>query len=354
MASRKIYCKAFLIALLLLHVSELKAQIIDEPQTQGIVLDHSEVDVLAEEMDMDEVTYCNIQALQDNPAYLEEHHQRFMQLRADSIAERAAALASEGYENVLLPKALGEYLFEREEPCSDDLEQEYELAKEVYAFIRKERPAKVDFDSMLLNEPVNSHTCSAMALDFLTRYMKECSSLKKAADCKKCVQNFGRFYRASTVTFGSRQAAFNTIKVDHKYALSEPESIKDRKIQSLANYYGLKLKPATRTVKFSEISKDPQKFMDSIDKLKDGLYVIRAIKPVDNVKMESYGHTMVLIKGKNFSVYYDNKYGAADITDDVAGYVKDKLIAWKIPEIKFYTAEYQKGAPHHLAKDPAE
>lgn len=338
------FVKVSTAALILLHVSCLFAQVDHDLRVSVMeMVMNAEDDVL----EMDESSYRTLQTLQGNPEYVQDHRDRLKQLRVDSIAEEEPSVDRPAH------KALVNYIFQREEVCSDALEQDDELAREVYTFIKKERPSQVDFNEANLSQSVKGHTCSAMALDFLARYIKECSHLKKGKDCKKCIKDFQPFYRASTTVFGSRQAAFNTINVDRDFALEDPEGIKERKIQSLANYNGIKLKPATRTVKLTEIQNDPQKFTSSIKKLKEGVYVIRALKPFVNFKMESFGHTMIFIKGKDFSAHYDNSDGLVDITNDVEGYIRDKLLTLAIPEARFYKAERVKGAPSHLTTEHA-
>ncbi len=301
-----------------------------ESERESIVTENSD-GLEVDSMEFDDITYRNLQALQGNPDYILEHRQRLEYLRQESMANQLIPLD--------ITYRAPSYLFQRE-GSGFGIEQNPSQAKKVHGDLKKKKLSKINFDSALLNDSVYGHTCSAMALDFLSRYIKECSNFNKYADFKRYVENFKPFYRNSNETYTSRQAAYNTIQADRKVSLADPELMKFRKMQSLSNYHGLKLTSVTKSINNNEISIYPEKFMGIIDALANGYYVIRALSPTDNYKMEYYGHTMILIKGKVFSVYYDNSDGAVEITNDVSGYVKDKLIAWGIPEVKIYEAKH--------------
>jgi len=273
------------------------------------------------------IDYRNIQALKGVSEYVEDNHERFRQLRKQSQEES---------ENILMAQPSGTYLFTREGAC-EDCDQDFDLSKKVVKTLNQKAPVKVKFDESDLAYDFGG-TCTAMALDFLARYIEECSQLTNPADIRNKVKQFKPFYRLQTGTHMSRQGAYNAIKVNKALSQSQPDEMKYRKMQALSNYHGLILKPATKTIKINTIDNNPNSFKTQIKNLPNGTYVVRALSPAVNDKMEYYGHTMILVKGATFSVYFDNSDGAAEITNDVAGYVKDKLLSWHIPEVRLYKA----------------
>jgi len=185
-------------------------------------------------------------------------------------------------------------------------------------------------------------TCSAMALDFLARYIHDCQEIDDGETCLEKVKSFTRYYLSNNTTFTSRQAAYNAIELKPEYESqinANDETFKHEKMQSLAHYHNITLIPATNTITRYEMANDKQSFKQMIDDLPDAVYLVRALSPTDwSPKKEYYGHSMVLIKGKNHSIYYDNSDGAVDITNRVSDYVLEKLEGWWLPEYRLYTA----------------
>lgn len=256
-------------------------------------------------------------------------------------------------DNALLVPKAPKYLFTREDSCNHDCSQNFDISQEVFHLIKMKRANKIDFDEGKLYSFDGGGTCSAMALDFLARYINECSGLTSRTDITKKATKFRDFYCANTSTYSSRQAAYNTIYVDQQAAIQNPELIKLGKMQSLANFHYLKLTPATGTITIKAIKKDSNKFKKKIKNLPQGTYVVRALLPADNHKQEYFGHSMIFIKGANISLYYDSSFGLVDITGEAEGFVKDKLISWEIPEVRFYRAEHEANAPFNLSSEVA-
>lgn len=282
--------------------------------------------------------YRDIQGFEGHPEYLEEYRARFQQLRKKSMDEKATL--------DLLPKPLVvDYLFKREGTCST-CDQDINQSETVLKRLKKERPSKVYFNKDKIYPFDEKGTCSAMALDFLVRYFRECAQLTNKEQIRERIKQFAPYYKLNTRTYISRQSSYNTIEVDRQTAINNPEEIKYRKIQSLANYHDLGLTPVTKTIKRSSIASNPNDFINQVNGLPYGYYVVRCIYPADNVKMESYGHTMILVKTAGFSVFFDNGDGAVDITDDVGGYVKDKILSRILPEVRFYKAQCKNNCKH--------
>ncbi|WP_098038399.1 hypothetical protein [Estrella lausannensis] len=228
-----------------------------------------------------------------------------------------------------------QYLFYREGTCPNS-EQIESQSKKVYNLLKSKQRPLISFNKTKLIPFDNGGTCSAMALDFLARYITVCSKKRSAEERRECVINFQPFYAKNNKTFVSRQAAYNTIEVKADTPQSE-EEIKQQKIQSLANYHGMHLTPVMGTVTMRQLENGFD-LKGVIDQLPEGTYVVRMLSPANNAKREYYGHTMTFVKNKDFSVYYDNSRGPLEVTEDLGETVREILIDWGIPEFRIYHA----------------
>jgi len=165
----------------------------------------------------------------------------------------------------------------------------------------------------------------------------------------KTVQSYAPFYRVNNSTFSSRQMAFNAFGFMPEFRPmfdQEEEMLKRLRFQSLASFHNLTLSPATPTITTSDIARDRLSFVNTVEELDEGTYLIRASFPSDCPrKMEEDGHTEVLIKRDHFAIFYNNKYGALDITEAVGLYVLSnfeelhdlsQIEGWNEPEFCFY------------------
>jgi hypothetical protein len=53
----------------------------------------------------------------------------------------------------------------------------------------------------------------------------------------------------------------------------------------------------------------PSKFKEQIQKLPEGVYLLRALNNSDNEKLENFGHSLVFFKGSDFIGLYDPSVG---------------------------------------------
>jgi hypothetical protein len=245
-------------------------------------------------------------------------------------------------------------LFPREDPSRERGQQAPELSEKVFNKIAKTKPKRIQFNIDKLFPFDKKGTCSAMALDFLARFIaaeKSCSDLQTL---KNIVKGFKPYYRANTATFTSRQAAFNTVEIKPKYrtaAIKGQEKNKLDKIKSLALYHNLEISTATSTLKTKDtIAQLPT----IINELTDGYYVIRMLSPnATNEKMENYGHTIILIKTPHLVLFFDNAIGAevldGNIGKEIADHISSRLLY--IPEIRFYKAKPLQGGVSNISDD---
>lgn len=266
--------------------------------------------------------------LEGHPEYIEEQRERFNEVRRKSLMDES--------ESELVAKPLAfDYLFRREGYCYT-CNQDINVSDQVINLLIEKKLSKVDFDKTKVYPFEGGGTCTAMAMDFLARYVNECSNMTSRSAVRAKVKQFAPFYTYGLSTDISRQAAYNTIRVDRQAHINNPDEMKYRKMQSMANYHSMNLEPATSTIKRSKISQKPKSFKSKIKNLPNGYYIVRGLEPADNEKMEYFGHTMIFIKTPHISLYFDNGDGAVDITSDPAGYVKDKLLGWGFKEFRLY------------------
>lgn len=243
------------------------------------------------------------------------------------------------------------YLFSRQGSCPNSYQDE-SLSKKVYKTIKSKQRPLISFNEEKLIPFDQGGTCSAMALDFLARYITVCSKKRDPEERRKCVEKFRPFYENNNTAFISRQAAYNTIEVKSTLFASTDE-ISEQKIQSLANYHGMHLTPVMGSVSIFELE-NGYDLKSLIDQLPDGNYVVRMLSPSSNKKREYYGHTMVFVKNKDLSIYYDNSAGPLEVTEDLAETVRSILLEWRIPVFRIYHAACKERGCMNLGNDTCQ
>lgn len=229
---------------------------------------------------------------------------------------------------------------------------------ETYAVLQflKERalPGVVFGESELTPYFENLGIGSAMALDFLARYLNECINLTEK-NISLSVKGFEPYYKIQTPLFVAREYAFDNISFKNQNGLSS-EIIKFRKMQSIANYYNLELNPVTVSLKRKDIKSGKAKFKKIIEDLPVSTYVIRALDPTTDLK--ECGHTMILIKNKLFSIFYESNLGAIKIDKGsgklsikIGEYIEDFLIELPFLEFRVYEATSGEGGCLNLSTE---
>ncbi len=184
----------------------------------------------------------------------------------------------------------------------------------VFEQIKAMEPWPIDFDAYKLEPFDESGTCTAMALDFLARYINVAKPQTNLSDRIRTIFSFEHYYKSNSITFVSRQAAFNTITIESDARKNfERDLLKELKMKALANYHQIELSAITSTIKPSELESTPGCLQTIVDELPDGEYVLRLVQPEENEKQEAFGHTMIVIKDKDLSIFYDNAEGALKV-----------------------------------------
>lgn len=247
------------------------------------------------------------------------------------------------------------FLFHREGQCPST-RQSVSQSKAAFEFLLANSHGNISFDREKLF-PFDSHgTCSAMALDFAARYNNVCSKITDISERRACVVNFAPYYTHNNTTFVSRQAAYNTIQVENytyeeALSLGLSEKIKEQKMVSLGNYHGLRLAPRTATIQTKDVQSGAVDLKKIIEELSDGTYVMRMLYPMNTSKHEYYGHTVVFVKNKHLSLFYNNALGAIDVSGYLPDFVVETLIDWHLPEFRIYRANCQSSGCINLQCD---
>ena len=199
--------------------------------------------------------------------------------------------------------------FSTQEGCNGPVEQE--SARRVVALLQRRSERGVHFNQENLVSNLKGGACSVMALDFIRDYLRkkairridDQSSLKEVLECVRKVANKHIF--GCSEDQRDIQAAFNTIEKDPE---ESSDDFKRAKIQSLANYYDLKVLSATEAVDLRGGHPD-RKIARLVDKMPSGAYLLRVLFSEDNQKGEKCGHSIVFIKHEKASFYFEPNFG---------------------------------------------
>jgi hypothetical protein len=253
----------------------------------------------------------------------------------------------------------GEYLFRRAFEHSNDTKPNLDESYKVLQIIHERALPGVDFgldwNPILSSHFENLGIGSAMALDFLARYINECGNLTDN-EISLYVREFEPYYTIQTPIFVAREHAFENVDFPDPWGVNS-EIVKYRKLQSIANYHDIKLEPVTNSLKRKDIKNGKANFKKIIDDFPVSTYVIRALDPAP-VGSKEYGHTMILVKNKDFSIFYDCNEGAAKINKasgklsiKLGEYIVDFLIELPFSEFRVYKATCSKECCTNLSSE---
>jgi hypothetical protein len=141
-----------------------------------------------------------------------------------------------------------------------------------------------------------SGVCTAMSLEFLAQYFK----LKTKDD----IAQLGPFFAHGSCEFTHQQLAYNTIEVDRQILTDYTKA----KIQALANFHSFRISHASPEIDVTQLQNEAA-LSRMIDSLPPGSYLLRTIQPLQNERLEQWGHSMVYIKDATFSGFYDPNEG---------------------------------------------
>lgn len=211
----------------------------------------------------------------------------------------------------------------------------------------------IQFNKNNVKDQIEGGTCSAMAFEFLDTYFK----LKKSAsfqsfETKKLKNRFkeaGKKFATSSEEMRVRQAAFNTIVVKQSETSETNVDLSKNKIQSILNYHGYKIDYASEEMDVTTLTSSSD-LHPKMEKMPEGVYVIRILKPADNEKLEEHGHTSIYVKEKKFGLFYDSNKGLRKLSKLRHGSIlfesfKDCFETWQVHKARFYRIQPPTLAP---------
>lgn len=221
-----------------------------------------------------------------------------------------------------------------------------EKVEAIRARLEAEAAFGITFNSSKVKDTVEGGACSAMSLDFIDSYFKTKSICKEEPNYRSSlllekIRLNGTLFAKSSQQMKDLQAAFNTIEV---LPSETPIDYSKNKVQSLANYYFLEINHSSKEIDTSTIS-NTQDIAKEVDELPKGVFLIRIIKPEDNDKLETQGHSMVFIKEEGVCLFYDPNFGVRDLSSDddpskaLFNNFKLCLQTFKISKARFYQVQ---------------
>lgn len=198
---------------------------------------------------------------------------------------------------------------------------------EIYQVLDERKEKGILFNKALVTRKIEGGTCSAMALDFVSKFI-EWDVLPEAKD-----------YQGSSIEMAARQIAFNTIEVESPDLNLDFSRLK---MQSLLNFHHLKIIHSSDPVDIKTTGFQTH-FKKIFNALPNGLFAIRLLEKANNKKLEVKGHTVILIKDKDYSLFYDPNEGLIYFNRLIAEKLIRRFIQtflrYGVHEIRFYQIE---------------
>lgn len=211
--------------------------------------------------------------------------------------------------------------------------------KKVFDIINQQSAPGITFnESKIANEVVGGN-CTAQALDLANLYSKKRNLLgpdPTIKDYRNCMRSLRKNFQSSNKKRRIIQAAFNTIEVVKGL---EEVNYSRNKMQSLANLYGFEINYASN--QFVTHKNTLEELKEEMNRMPQGIYLLRVLCPANNDKYEKHGHTMVYVKEKDIGFFYDPNYGEKDLFEkDHAEIIHEALLqnfqSFQVSEAYFY------------------
>jgi hypothetical protein len=178
-------------------------------------------------------------------------------------------------------------------------------------YLNRWRENGIVFNQSGITPSTDGGTCTSMSLDFVEEFFKLRKVHVMAGHYSNdlflnSIRNLGGRFAKSSEEMRTRQAAFNTIEiVPH----SSGVDISKNKVQSLANLHNFKVDHASKEIQVGSANYE-KTLKEEVAKLPEGLYLLRTIKPFNNVRDELHGHSMIYVKSQKEGFFYDPNQGA--------------------------------------------
>lgn len=159
--------------------------------------------------------------------------------------------------------------------------------EKVRAYLDNRKVPGIRFNPDKVAATLEGGACTAMVIDFVRTYLNK----------KQSIKQMGNKFLICTPQRKILQAAYNTIEVTDR-TLDHGKN----KIQALANSNFLKV--GCTSQELGENDRPP------LEKLPEGIYLVRILMPMENEKLEKEGHSLAYIKEKEYAILYDPNVGA--------------------------------------------
>ncbi len=186
-----------------------------------------------------------------------------------------------------------------------------ERASRLVDYLNQRRESGIVFNQSRITPFINGGTCTAMSLDFAEEFFKLRKvhvMIGKHSDdlFLNSIRDLGQRFAESSEEMRTRQAAFNAIEV-----ISHPPGmdVAKNKVQSLVNLHGFKVDHSSCEIQVDRADYE-RTLKEEESKLPDGLYLLRTVKPFNNVREELHGHSMIYVKNQKEGFFYDPNEGA--------------------------------------------
>lgn len=189
--------------------------------------------------------------------------------------------------------------------------------KAICAQLNNCRPNKIHFNHEKVTDSIDGGTCTAMSLEFLNFYFKakHLSQSSKGNHAYIFINNLlndSSQLMVSSIEMRYRQAAFNTIEVEVDEGSANGVDYSKNKVQALANYHLFSVDYASKEIDIEKLEEEDE-FREILKNFPEGAFFIRMIKPLNNERLEEFGHSLIYIKEKGIAIFYDPNFGARNL-----------------------------------------
>ncbi len=168
----------------------------------------------------------------------------------------------------------------------------------------------IDFKEDLIVKRLEGGSCSSIVFQISLVALRCLKSTNEAPKLREIVKNsvndINKSSKSGRQSIRNIQAAFNTISIN---TAEKVDKISQEKIKALVTYFDLKIVDSTEECLILETEEDKNSFSETINKLQNGVYLIRVIKKADNHKLEVQGHSTLYIKNSAEELYFDTQLG---------------------------------------------
>lgn len=198
---------------------------------------------------------------------------------------------------------------------------------EIYQVLEERKEKGILFNKALVTSKIEGGTCSAMAFDFLSKFIKW-SAIPDSKD-----------YQGSSIEMAARQIAFNTIEIESPDLNLDYSFLK---MQSLLNFHHLKIIHSSEPADIKALGFQTH-FKNIFNALPNGLFAVRLLEKANNKKLEVKGHTVIVIKYEDHTLFYDPNEGLIYFNCSIAEKLIRRFIQtfliYGVHEIRFYQIE---------------